>query len=228
MLEPELRVSKAGGAVIIIRRSALALLLLAAVVASAHPQRGQRGSWDPRGQRPPDSRGLSDRDKQERLDFLAKMLARNLDASEPGPDMNFLNTRAADLLERAKQARANNFQFESLTGAILNLLRASERISMALKASQMDDNDRRDAALYLQKCYFRIQQADYFAGLSGEKESRQYVTRTRSLYQQARSAYDARQYDRARMLGDASSMIVTALENMAHASLNIPDPPVIK
>jgi hypothetical protein len=214
--------------VIRISRLALALLLLAGAVASAYPQRGQRGGWDPRGQRPPDARGLSEGDKQERLDFLAKMLARNQNTSEPGADAIFLNTRAADLLERAKQARTNNFQFESLTGAIFNLLRASERISTALKAGQMDDNDKRDAALYLQKCYFRIQQADYFAGLSGEKESKQYVTRTRSLYQQARSAYDAHQYDRAQMLGDASSMIVTALENMAHASLNIPDPPVIK
>jgi hypothetical protein len=54
------------------------------------------------------------------------------------------------------------------------------------------------------------------------------VTLTRSLYQQARGAYDARQYDRAQMLGEASSLIVMALENIAHASLNIPDPPVIK
>ena len=73
-----------------------------------------------------------------------------------------------------------------------------------------------------------MQQADYFAGLSGEKDAKQYLTRSRSLYQQARSAYDSRQYDRAQLLGDAASNIVTALENLAHACLRIPDPPVIK
>jgi hypothetical protein len=108
------------------------------------------------------------------------------------------------------------------------LLRASDRIFSAHKASQMDDNDRRNAAEFLQRCYFRVQQADYFAGQSGEKDSKKYVTTTRSLYQQARSAYDAHLYDRAQMLGDASSLVVMALENIAHASLNIPDPPVIK
>jgi hypothetical protein len=216
--------------------TALMILLVAGAAAPA-PQSGYPPQWEQRGgqrdtrepfPRPPGDRSLSEREKQDRLDFLAKMLARNLSVADAGADMLFLSSRASELLERAKQARANNFQFDSLTGAILNLLRASERISMARKADRMDENDKRDAALQLQKCYFRVQQADYFAGLSGEKDAKQYLTRARSLYQQARSAYDSRQYDRAQLLGDAASNIVTALENLAHACLRIPDPPVIK
>jgi hypothetical protein len=189
------------------------------------PQRGPRGQNDQGG---PDGRGWSERDKQERLDRLTKSLAWQVNSPDPGFENVFLHARAADLLERTKQARGNNFQFDRLSRAVDALLRASERIFGAQKAAKIDDNDKRNAAEFLQRCYFRVQQADYFAGLSGEKDAKKYVTYTRSLYQQARSAYDARQYDRAQMLGDASSLIVAALENIAHASLNIPDPPVIK
>lgn len=223
---------------IIIRIVTLAMLMLTLAGAATSapqsgyaPQRGQRGGQrDTRElfQKAPGGRSLSEREKQDRLDFLGKFLAKNINAADAGADVLFLNTRASELYERAKEAGANNFQFESLTGAVLNLLRASEKVSMAPKADRIDEDDKRDAALQLQKCYFRVQQADYFAGLSGEKDAKQYLTQARSLYQQARSAYDTRQYDRAQLLGDAASNIVTALENLAHACLRIPDPPVIK
>ena len=183
----------------------------------------QQGDWHPgeRGSR-------TDADKQETLDRLNKMLAWRMNSTESGTEVVFLRARAAELLERMKQAKGNNFQFNCLASAMEALLRATNGIVMARKANQIDENDKRDAALNLQKCYFRVQQADYFGDLSGEKEAKQFVTYARSLYQQARSAYDAHQYDRAQILGDASAQIVAALENIAHASLRIPDPPIIK
>ncbi len=201
------------------------MFVVPASVHGAAEQRGARGEGST-GQRDPST--LTDRDKQERLDHLGKALYWWMSLPEPGPDNVFLHARAADLLARTKQLRTNNFQFDRLARAVDALLRASDRIFSARKATQTDENDRRDAAEFLQRCYFRAQQADYFADLSGEKETKKYVTLTRSLYQQARGAYDSRQYDRARMLGEASSLLVMALENIAHASLNIPDPPVIK
>jgi hypothetical protein len=183
----------------------------------------QRGGWHP------DERGSrTDADKQETLDRLTKMLAWRMNSTESSTEAVFLRARAAELLERMKQTKGNNFQFDCLASAAEALLRAMDGIVMARKANQIDENDKRDAALNLQKCYFRVQQADYFGDLSGEREAKQFVTDARSLYQQARSAYDAHQYDRAQILGDASSHIVAALENIAHASLHIPDPPVIK
>jgi hypothetical protein len=202
------------------------MLLLAVPLTAAGPV--PAGQGDQRGQRDRGGRGRPEGSKQQRLDFLAKMLALAAGAPEAPPECVFLNTRAGDLLERAKQSRGNDFQFDRLATATDNLLRAGERIFSARKFDRVDENERRDAALLLQKCYFRVQQAEYFAGISGEKESKQYVTMTRSLYQQARTAYDTRQYDRARMLGEASSLVVMALENIAHATLKIPDPPVIK
>jgi hypothetical protein len=183
---------------------------------------------DQRGQRDRGSRGWPERSKQERLDSLAKMLSWRTNAPDSPAECAFLNARAGELLERAKLARGNDFQFDRLATATDNLLRASDCIFSARKYVRVDENEKRDAALLLQKCYFRVQQAEYFADISGEKEAKQYVTVARSIYQQARSAYDTHQYDRARMLGEASSLVVMALENIAHASLKIPDPPVIK
>jgi len=204
---------------------AMLFLAQAAISGAQYPPRGNRGLGDPGG---PDGRGWSERDKQDRLDRLNKTMAWQVGLADPGPENSFLHARAGELIERTKQAKSNNFQFDRLSRAVDALLRASDRIFGARKASMTDEDDKRNAAEFLQRCYFRIQQAEYFAGLSGEKESKKYMTTTRSLYQQARSAYDAHQYDRAQMLGDASSLVVSALENIAHASLNIPDPPVIK
>jgi hypothetical protein len=201
------------------------LLSMSALARGQYPPRGNRGQGDPGG---PDGRGWSERDKLERLERLGKTLVWLSGMADPGQENSFLHARAGELVERTRQAKGNNIQFDRLSRAADAILRASDRIFGARKAAAMDEADKRDAAEFLQRCYFRVQQAEYFAGLSGEKESKKYVTTTRSLYQQARSAYDAHLYDRARMLGDASSMVVSALENIAHASLNIPDPPVIK
>lgn len=210
-------------------RTAMVVLTMAGGATSLAAQSDsglpQRRGWDQKGR---EGRERPEHDKQATLDRLSKMLSWGMNVPDPGPETIFLHARASELLERAKQARENNFQFDRLARATDALLGASQRIFVSRKASQIDDNDKRDAAKFLQRCYFRVQQAEYFAGLSGEKETKQYVLYTRSLYQQARSAYDARQYDRAQMLGDASSMIVTALEYIAQALLRIPDPPVIK
>jgi hypothetical protein len=116
---------------------------------------------------------------------------------------------------------------ERLIGAVNSLLDAGDRILWARKAERItQEKDFWGAGFVLQGCYFRIRQADYFADLSGEKNSDKYVTLSRSLYQQARSAYDAREYQRARLLAEASSFIVFSLECMAQS--NIPDPHIYK
>jgi hypothetical protein len=75
---------------------------------------------------------------------------------------------------------------------------------------------------------FPARQAEFFASLINEKGMDQYVTWSKSLYQQARGALDAREYQRARLLGDASSFIVFALESIAQAMVQMPDSSAIK
>jgi hypothetical protein len=197
---------------------ALALMTVGCMV-SRDARAGQRGRGD---------REWSGRSKQERLDYLTRILNRQMENADAEPEVAFLHSRASELLERAKLAMDKNFQFDRLAAAVDNLLKAIDKITTARRSDRTEDRKKRETALFLQKCYFRLQQASYFAGLSNEKEAEQYEAYTRSLYQQARSAYDAQLYERAQLLGEASSLIVMALENIAHASMRIPDPPVIK
>ena len=145
-----------------------------------------------------------------------------------GDDNEFLHDRAAELVERVRKKQENDFEFHRLAGAADALLEASERIFDSRKHRSHSRESQRDAAMALQRYYFRSQQAEYFAELSQEPEADAYVQHCRRLYQEARSAYDAEEFKRAKLLGEASALIVRALENIAQASVHIPEPPVIK
>ncbi len=164
------------------------------------------------------------------LEMTAKRLEEAKNISQPGPDIEFLHSKAIELLERARLARDNYFRSGRLLGATNALLDAGDRIFWSRKIERgPQDQDYWDAGFFLQGCYFRVRQADFFASLGGEKNPEQYVTLSRSLYQQARGAYDAREFQRARLLGDASSFIVFALESIAQAAIPIPERrPILK
>lgn len=168
----------------------------------------------------------AERKRREAIGELSRKLSRRLAMPAQAAESIFLNQRASVLLDRTRNAR-DSYQFDRLRRATDALLEATERI----ESREGEDNDRDDqekAARTLQRHYFRVQQADYFAKMSGEPDAALYVPRCRSLYQQARSAYDARHFDRARRLGDAASLVVKALENLAQAAVRVPDPPRLK
>jgi hypothetical protein len=142
--------------------------------------------------------------------------------SRPGPDIEFLYSKASDLLKKANQARDNPFRLERLVNATNALLDAAYGIYSSRKADRTPQ-DFWGVGKSLQGLHYRVQQTDFFASISGEKNSEQYVTLVRSIYQQARSAYDAHEYQKAKYLADASWSIVTALESIAQAA--IPSPP---
>ena len=164
-----------------------------------------------------------ERKRHEAIRDLSRKLSRRLAMPHPAPDSVFLNQRASVLLERTRKIR-DRYQFDRMRRATNALLEATERIE-SREGEDNDEDDRAKAARTLQRHYFRVQQAEYFAAMSGEPDAIQYVPHCRSLYQQARSAYDARQFDRARRLGDAASLVVGALENLAQAAVRVPDPP---
>jgi len=164
-----------------------------------------------------------ERKRREAIRELSKKLSRRLAMPGPAPDSVFLNQRASVLLERTRKTR-DPYQFDRLRRATDALLEATQRIE-SREGEDNDEDDRAKAARTLQRHYFRVQQAEYFAAMSGEPDAALYVPHCRSLYQQARSAYDARQFDRARRLGDAASLVVGALENLAQAAVRVPDPP---
>ena len=142
-------------------------------------------------------------------------------------DFKDLVERAANLIDQAKSSKDNQFQYSRRLLAANSIMDAADHVLLALKPEPPPDgNDSRAAGFVLSGCYFRVRQADYFAGISGDKKSGLYVKLASSLYQQGRSAYDAKEYGKARLLGNASTSVVFALECMAQAAT--PDPHIYK
>ncbi|HTY61823.1 MAG TPA: hypothetical protein VMG30_06160 [Acidobacteriota bacterium] len=172
----------------------------------------------------PDIWQPGDRKWPDWLEETAKRLEKSKAVSQQGSELEFLNARAAELLERAKSSRDNYFRFGRYIAAANAMLEASDRIVWLRKVERTpQEQDFWGAGFMLPGCYFRVRQAEFFASLSGEKNGEQYVNWSKSFYQQARVALDAREYQRSRLYADASSFIVFALECIAQAVVQVPD-----
>ena len=160
---------------------------------------------------------------QKRLESLKGTMAPDAENA----DLKNMALYATDLIDQAKSSKDNQFQYSRRLLAANAMMDAADRVLLALKPERHpESNDPRVAGFILQGCYFRVRQADYFAGISRDKKSNQYVRLASSLYQRGRSAYDANEYGKARLLGDASTLIVRALEYMAQAAT--PDPHIYR
>ena len=167
-----------------------------------------------------------ERKQNEKIDDLAEKLGRRMFAyPNSNKDQIWLHEEAARLLERAKQSRDQDYVFDRLIRATDALLEASERVLESREEEDNDEDDREEAARDLQRDYFRVQQSEYFAKQSKRENAQDYVTLSRSLYQQARSAFDAGRFDGAENLSSAASYVVRALENLAQAAVRVPEPP---
>ena len=182
--------------------------------------------WPPKPSAP---RSEAKKPRPKPQDWLAgaqKRLETLKDITPPdaeNADFKKLLEHAADLINQAESSKNNQFQYGRRLMAARALMDAADRVLSALKTEGgRGENDLRRAGFILQGCYFRIRQADYFAGISGDKKSGQYVKLASSLYQQGRSAYDAKEYGRARLLGEASASVVFALECIAQAAIPVP------
>ncbi len=166
------------------------------------------------------------RNQRGRLDDVSKKLAKRLTVPEPSETNKFLHAHATELIERARDSFGDEYRFDRLVRAADALLESSENIFES-RQPERDKNggDREDIARKLERTYFRVQQAEYFASIAKEKDIGTYVRHSRMLYQQARSAYDAREYYKARQLADAAADLVSGLERLAQAAVRIADPP---
>jgi hypothetical protein len=172
-----------------------------------------------------DERDQRDRRQREKLAELTEKLNRRFDFLDPTTEQLWLHTQAAALLARAKSAQNDRYRFDRVAGATDALLEASERILEARRQDVRDENERAGAARALESDYFRVQQAEYFAKQGKETNAAEYTTLARSLYQQARRAYDRGEFKRARTLGDAAGYLARSLEALAQAAIRVPDPP---
>jgi hypothetical protein len=163
------------------------------------------------------------------LEETGKRIEKAKKITQPGPEIEFLNARASELLEKAKQSRDNPFRSGRFIFAANAVLDAGDRILWARKLERgaQEQDYWNGIGMLLQGCSFRVRQADFFASLIGDRSTDQYIAWSKNFYQQARSAYEAREYQKAKLLGEASSSIVWALECIAQATVPS-DPPITK
>ena len=175
-----------------------------------------------------DDQDRRDRKRGESIEELSERLDLRFSYPDPTREQLWLHQQAAALLERTRSASGNRYRFDRLSKATDALLEASERILQARDQDECDEDERAETARALQNDYFRVQQAEYFAKLSKEKNGDEYTRHARSLYQQARRAYDRKLYECAETLGDAAGYVAQAIEALAQASIRNPEPPRIQ
>ena len=158
----------------------------------------------------------------------AKKIPRVADADDPA---GFLSRETHRLMNRCVALSRSSYEFDRMLEAVDDLLDAREDLVAAgrdRRSRKNADETRGDTAKRLERSYFRVQQGEYFARLSGDKQGAEYVLRSRQLYQKARAAYDSEEYHRANKLASASSELVNVLENLAQAAVRKPEPPVLE
>lgn len=165
--------------------------------------------------------------RDERLNDLAERMERRLTYPDPTKQQVWLHEQAAAMLERTRGATEDRYRFDRLANATDRLLEASERILESRDQNEMNPRERAEAASSLQNDYFRVQLTEYYAKQGEEENAQEYVKLARSLYQQARRAYDEGQYERAETLGDAAGYVALALEALAQSAVRVLDPPPI-
>jgi hypothetical protein len=174
-----------------------------------------------------DRKKSPDEKKQEEIRKASRQLSA-IDRNDP--DQGFIRDRAQELLVRAEQAPAGSHQLERLFEALDDLFDASEELGkIARRAGENEKQpDAAGTARHLERTYFRVTQADYYARISGDPFGPDYVRTARRLYQAARREYDGRNFQRARRFAGAASEIVDTLENLAQAVVRVPDPPKLE
>ena len=199
-------------------RKIILVLVLALTAGGTSGEQRERKREDPKER--------AARRQRERVEELSRKLARRQAAPQPSEDNQFLHAQASVLMERARQTGGDSYRFDRICRAADALLEASESIFESRQPEkESEPDDQEDAARRLERSYFRIQQGDYFARQSGEAEAGVYLKHARALYQQARGAYDQKQYRKAEKLGEAAGEIISALERLAQATVRVPEPP---
>ena len=82
-----------------------------------------------------------------------------------------------------------------------------------------------EIADHLQRIYFRLQQAEYFAGASGDPDAKTLPPVARRFYDDARRAYDTGNWFTADENAKSADDTIHGLENLAQAAAPEPPPP---
>jgi hypothetical protein len=164
-----------------------------------------------------DEQGIAER-IQKVKDRLSQMKLKDKDAER-------LIAIARLELDRAEEKlRANElYAADRLQAASEAFLHAAEHAVHLVEGPTGPVPQAKEIADHLQRVYFRLQQADFFAASSGETEAKSLPVLARKFYEQARKAYDSGSWFAANEYAKSADDTVRGLENLAQAGM--PEPP---
>jgi len=106
------------------------------------------------------------------------------------------------------------------------LVHAAEHQQHILEKSGPPPPDGTEVARHLDRVYFRLQQADYFAKQSGDANAREISSFARQYYQNALHAAQIPDLRMADECAKSAEDLMRALENLAQATVSFPSAPV--
>ena len=159
------------------------------------------------------------------LEHLEKVRREVENVRPGGPDVEILVKAAHFALNNA----SDKTKFKDYFGADRCIVAADAFRRAAEHPAHVTDRAKgpvpqaREIADHLQRVYFRLQQAEYFAGASGDPEAKFLPPLARKFYEDARKAFDAGNWFSADDYAKSADDTIRGLENLAQAAA--PEPP---
>jgi hypothetical protein len=161
------------------------------------------------------------------LEHLEKV-RRQLDEVTPGgPDVEVLvkaSHRTLDIASERAKAK-DYFGADRRIAAADAFRRAAEHPTRVTEGPKWPVPQAREIADHLQRVYFRLQQAEYFADASGDPDAKSLPPVARRFYEDARKAYDTGNWFTSDEFAKSADDTIHGLENLAQAAAPAPPPP---
>ena len=174
---------------------------------------------------PPDHRRPPHLDNTAVVEHLQKVRRHLEEVRAEGPDAEVLLRMARLALDGADQKRIAKdfFGADRRIEAADAFLRATGHPGHVAEGPKGPAPQAREVADHLQRVYFRLQQAEYFASASGEPDAKALPSLARKFYEEARKAYDSGDWSPADEYVKSADDTIHGLENLAQAAR--PEPP---
>jgi hypothetical protein len=187
-----------------------------------------RPSWSQGPPPPPPPRGRPGPPRLDArvIDDHIQKVRRHLEEIKPkDQDCEMLLAVAHRNLGRAEEkVHANDlFVADRLVAASDAFLHAAEHPLHLEEGPKGPRPDAEEIANHLQRVYFRLQQADFFARTSGDEEAKQLPGVARKFYERSLGAYDKNDWLGADEFAKSADDTIRGLENLAQSAT--PPPP---
>jgi hypothetical protein len=202
----------------------IGLLVCILNLAGAEPLWSQQGPPPP--EPPPRDRPGPPLLDSRAIDDHIQKVRRHLQEIKPkDQDCEMLIVVARRDLDKAEEREHANdlFDADRLVAASDAFIHAAEHSLHLEEGPKGPRPDAEEIASHLQRVYFRLQQADFFARASGEGNAKQLSGLARKFYEKSLQAYDTNDWFGADEFAKSADDTIRGLENLAQAAT--PPPP---